>query len=224
MMLEPQQEQLDEDFEPGFGFDYFQDLDAVAPLLMHPVRKRAYVQAVLKPVSAKELAADNDLPLQRMSYHVRLLADAGLLRVVRRTPRRGAVETPSRAIATLEFSDRALEAASPETRAWIISGDLRAVVDDVLHAAERGAIDEPDFFFARAHFVVDEAGRERLTAELHEIYRRLAALEEELRVPASEAAHEINVLLGNYLGRREGGRHGPMVTGLSDDFDTIPAD
>ena len=217
-------EALDEDFEPAFGFEYFRDLDPIAPLIMHPIRKRAYIHAVRQPVSAKELAVENDLPLQRMSYHVRLLADAGLLRVVRRTPRRGAVETHYRAVATFEFSDSAMDAASPETRAMILGGDLRALVDDVLHAAERGAIDEPDFFYARAHFVVDDAGRERLTAELKDIYRRLAALEAELRVPLSDSAHEINVLLGNYFGRREGGRHGELVTGLSDDFDTIPPD
>ena len=223
-MIERHGEELDEDFEPALGFEYFQDVEEVLPIVMHPVRRRAYVQAVIKPVSAKELAAEHDVPLQRMSYHVRLLADAGLLRAVRRTPRRGAVETHYRAVATLEVNDVALAAAAPETRAMLLGGELRSLLDDVLHAAESGASDEPDFFHARAHFVVDSAGRERLAAELRDFYRRLDALEKELRVPLGEGVHEVNVVLGSYVGARLGGRHGAGLIGLSDDFDTIPAE
>ena len=83
---------------------------------IHPLRMRAYVEAVKGPVSAKELADRLGVPLQRMSYHVRLLAEAGLLEVVRKTPRRGAIETHYRAIATLEVDDEALTrlARAPE--------------------------------------------------------------------------------------------------------------
>ena len=215
---------VDEAFEPAPGFEYFTDLDAVAPLLIHPLRRRAYIEAVHGPVSAKDLAARLDVPLQRMSYHVRLLADGGLLRVVRRTPRRGAVETHYRAVATFEFSDEAAAHASPETIASIHEGDLRAKFDDLLHEAARGATADSDFFFLRAHFVVDDAGRERLRQELRAIYDRLSELERELRVPVSERAHELNVLLANYAGRREGGRNGPANHNLPDELETIPPD
>ena len=50
-----------------------------------------------------------------MSYHVRLLAEAGLLSVVRKTPRRGAIETHYRAVATLEVDDDALDAPRPSS-------------------------------------------------------------------------------------------------------------
>ena len=224
-MSEPQTEEIaDENFEPAPGFEYFTDLDAVAPLLIHPLRRRAYIEAVHEPVSAKDLAGRLDVPLQRMSYHVRLLADGGLLRVVRRTPRRGAVETHYRAVATFEFSDEAAAHASPETIASIHEGDLRAKVDDLLHEALRGATAEPDYFVLRAHFVVDDEGRKRLQEELRALYYRLADLERELRVPAGEGAHELNVLLANYSGKREGGRNGPANHNLPDELETIPPD
>jgi predicted ArsR family transcriptional regulator len=222
-MTHVQYEPIVEAFEPAPGFTYFQDTDSVAPL-MHPLRRRAYIEAVKAPVSAKELAARLEVPLQRMSYHVRLLADAGLLRVVRRTPRRGAMETHYRAVATFEFSDAAVARSSPETIAFLMESDARILAEDLVHAIGHGATAEEGFILARAHFVVDAAGRRRLDAELREIYRRLEALEQELRVAAGEDAVEVNVLLAAHLGRREGGRNGPVIAGLSDDFDTIPAE
>ena len=207
--------------EPISGAIAFKDLDAVKPLA-HPMRMRAYIEAVKRPVSAKELSELMDVPLQRMSYHVRALADAGLLRVVRRTPRRGAMETHYRAIATLEFTDEAEAATSPEGLAFWRQADLRMLTEDMEHAIEDGASEDPDYFLARAHFVVDERGRERLAELLRDFYRRLSALEEEVGVEPGEGAHEINVVLGQYAAPRARGRHGPWMTGLTWDYDTIP--
>ena len=214
--------EMAEDFEPAHGFEYFTDMEPVVGALLHPLRKRAYIEAVRGPVSAKDLAGRLDVPLQRMSYHVRLLADAGLLKVVRRTQRRGAMETHYRAVATLEFSDQAIAAASEETRATIMQADVRVFTEDLEHALSMGASNAPDYFLARAHFVVDDAGRERLAAELRRFHRHLEALERELRVSPGPGAHEINVIFGQYDGVRESGRHGPQHSGLSDDYDTIP--
>ena len=217
--LEPEEQYVDD--EPISGSVAFQNMDAVKPLA-HPMRMRAYIEAVKRPVSAKELSELMDVPLQRMSYHVRALADAGLLRVVRRTPRRGAMETHYRAIATLEFSDEAEAASSPEALMFWGQAQVRWLAEEVLHAVEHDAASEDDFFMSRAHFVVDDRGRERLAAELRAFYRRLAELEEELRVEPGEGAHEINVMLGQYSAPRAGGRQGPTMMGLPWDFDTIP--
>jgi DNA-binding transcriptional ArsR family regulator len=212
---------LGDDFEPALGFEYFDDVEA-ARIVMHPLRKRAYIEAVNGPVSAKDLAERLDVPLQRMSYHVRLLADAGLLRVVRRTQRRGAMETHYRAVATLEFNDSTMARASPETRAWFEQTEIQLIAEDLLHGVARGAAADRDFLVTRAHFVVDDRGRERLGTVLRDVYRRLSDLEQELRVQAGEGAHEVNVVLAQYAGRREAGRNGPALLGLDDTYDTIP--
>lgn len=207
--------------EPISGSIAFKDLDTVKPLA-HPMRMRAYIEAVKRPVSAKELAELMDVPLQRMSYHVRALADAGLLRVVRRTPRRGAMETHYRAIATLEFSDEAEAASSPEAIAFWRQAHLRWLTEEVLHAIDLGAAGDEDYFVTRAHFVVDDEGRKRLAEVLREFYKQLTALEAELAVEPGEGTHEINVLLGQYAAQRAGGRHGPSMVGLPWEYDTIP--
>ena len=51
------------------------------------------------------LARELDLPLGRVSYHIRLLADLGAIELVRTEPRRGALEHFYRAVTTVWFSE-----------------------------------------------------------------------------------------------------------------------
>src|SRR5687767_10789772 len=82
----------------------FMDEDAMRALA-HPIRIAIFMESVHRPLSAKEAAEMLEQPLPKVSYHVRALADAGLLKPVRRTRRRGAIETHYRAAAKLEVSD-----------------------------------------------------------------------------------------------------------------------
>jgi DNA-binding transcriptional ArsR family regulator len=208
--------------DPPEGIGVWEDLDTLKAL-MHPLRMRAYVEAVKRPVSAKDLSSLLDVPLQRMSYHVRLLAEAGLLTVVRKTPRRGAIETHYRAIATLEVDDDALTASPELLRMWT-QMILRVLAEDAEHAVERGEGDASEVFLARAHFRVDEAGIRRLRQEVLDFYDRLAALERELTPQAGEDARGFNIALMTHPGAREGGRNSPLVHQLGSDRLTIPED
>jgi DNA-binding transcriptional ArsR family regulator len=205
---------------PPEGLGVWEDLDTLRAL-MHPLRVRAYIEAVKGPVSAKELAGRLDVPLQRMSYHVRQLADAGLLRVVSRTPRRGAVETHYRAVATLEIDDDALMASPELLKVWV-QMLFRVLAEDAEHAITQGAPEGSDFLMARAHFVVDEAGSERLRQETLDFYDRLARLEEELRLDEGEGVHGLNLMFVLHPGVRAGGRNGPMMSQIGNDRQTIP--
>jgi DNA-binding transcriptional ArsR family regulator len=211
-----------DDDEPPPGLEVWQDLDTLRAL-MHPLRMRAYVEAVKGPVSAKELAERLEVPLQRMSYHVRLLAESGLLHVVRKTPRRGAVETHYRAVATLDVDDEALT-ASPELLTLWTQLLLRLIAEDADHAVEQGAGADEDFILARAHFAVDAAGRERVEQEVLDFYDRLARLEEELRRPDGEHTDGLNVALVVHRGAREAGRNGPLISQMGTTRLTIPPD
>jgi DNA-binding transcriptional ArsR family regulator len=196
--------------EPGSGLELLRDPD-VLRTLAHPTRMKIYTAMVEEPLSAKELAERFEQPLARLSYHVRTLADAGLLRAVRQTQRRGAVETHYRAIATLDVSDEALAAAGPDVYAMIARASIREVAEDALAAVEDGAADAADFMLGRAHFRVGRAGRERLFAAVLEFYERLAVLEEELREDEAADAIHMNVNLGLYEGDRHAGRNSPLI-------------
>ena len=195
---------------PGSGLELLRD-PAVLRALAHPTRMRIYVAAVREALSAKELAERFEQPLARVSYHMRALADAGLLRPVRQTRRRGAIETHYRAIATPDISDEVIAEADPEVVAFFAQAMVRDLADDTLDAVGRGAARNPDFVLSRAHFRVSEEGRERLFREMLAFYDRLRALEEELRQEAGEGAAEMNVTLGLYEGEQRAERNGPFV-------------
>ena len=65
--------------------------DPLISALSHPLRRKILRRA-RDPVSPKQLADSLREPLGNVSYHMRELADAGLLEFVRTEPRRGAVE------------------------------------------------------------------------------------------------------------------------------------
>jgi len=65
--------------------------------LKHPLRARIYQALLGGEASAAEIARSLRVPVPNVSYHVRALADAGLIVAARTTRKRGAVETHFRA-------------------------------------------------------------------------------------------------------------------------------
>jgi DNA-binding transcriptional ArsR family regulator len=69
--------------------------DAALKALGHPLRRmvlRRLEEANNGGLSPSELAKEFNAPLTHMSYHVRVLAETGAIRLTKTTPRRGAVE------------------------------------------------------------------------------------------------------------------------------------
>jgi DNA-binding transcriptional ArsR family regulator len=61
--------------------------------LKHPLRRRILrVMADRKPISPRELAGALEEPLSTVSYHVRVLAENGVVKEVRRQQVRGATQ------------------------------------------------------------------------------------------------------------------------------------
>lgn len=58
---------------------------------LSPIRRQLLAR-LREPGSATRLAAEMDLPRQRVNYHLRALEDAGLLELVEERPRRGCTE------------------------------------------------------------------------------------------------------------------------------------
>jgi DNA-binding transcriptional ArsR family regulator len=69
----------------------------IARALTHPLRARVLAILAERPASPKELASELGASLTLTSYHVRTLAELGVIRLERTTPRRGAVEHHYRA-------------------------------------------------------------------------------------------------------------------------------
>src|SRR3989442_12903134 len=82
------------------------DVDArVIKALAHPLRVRILGVLEQRAASPSEIAEELGAPLGNVSYHVRQLAAMKLIRLVRRTPRRGAIEHTYQADARPPISD-----------------------------------------------------------------------------------------------------------------------
>jgi DNA-binding transcriptional ArsR family regulator len=64
----------------------------VRKALSHPLRARILDVLREREASPRELAEELDAPLGVTAYHVRRLADLGLIALVRETHRRGSIE------------------------------------------------------------------------------------------------------------------------------------
>jgi DNA-binding transcriptional ArsR family regulator len=111
-------------------------------LALSPLRRRL-LERFREPASASQVAAELELPRQRVGYHVRALEAAGLLELVEERPRRGCTERILRARADAFVVDPAVIGAGPTS--------------DDRHAAEH--------LMAAATGVVRDIGRMQAAAD-----------------------------------------------------------
>jgi DNA-binding transcriptional ArsR family regulator len=73
------------------------DQEAIEKLLValrHPIRRRVLLETRggEEPMSPKGMAAQLRMPVSNVSYHVRVLAECGALRLVGTQPKRGSMQ------------------------------------------------------------------------------------------------------------------------------------
>ena len=103
--------------------------------MAHPMRARILAALHGGERSPVELARDLDASLGVVSYHVRVLADAGVIELARTTARRGAIQHHYR------LSDQGAVSGSvalSAERADRLAGELRAVVERARRDARGG--------------------------------------------------------------------------------------
>jgi len=130
-----------------------------AAVLMHPLRAEL-LRSAAAPASATELAARLGLSRQRVNYHVRALARAGLLRRAGRRRKRNMIE--QRYVAT--------------ARSYVLSPDVLGAAGVGAVGSGRGATAEDEF--SAAHLMALTA---RTQSELGRLMTGAAA--EQKRVP-----------------------------------------
>jgi DNA-binding transcriptional ArsR family regulator len=94
----------------------------VLKALNHPVRRQVMSMLDDGVASPKELAGRLGLSIPSVSYHVGILRDLGLIKVVRETPRRGAIERHYKAVArslsVRQVVDWVLASDQDKPRGW----------------------------------------------------------------------------------------------------------
>jgi DNA-binding transcriptional ArsR family regulator len=163
--------------------------------LAHPLRVRILNYLEQRTASPKQLAAEFNIPLGTVSYHVRALSSLGLLRLVARKPRRGAVEHYYRAELRPVISDDGWAAAPKIVKDAMIQSTLMAVGEYVETAANRGGFDREDIHLSRTTFEVDAEAWAEAAEELTAVFERIRKLADETTARLAEspddARHDI---------------------------------
>jgi DNA-binding transcriptional ArsR family regulator len=206
--------------------------------LAHPLRVR-----ILSILETREMASPNEMAdelgvsLGVMSYHVRRLHALGFLELVKRTPRRGAIEHHYRAKARPQVTDEGWAETPSIVKRAMVGASLQQISSYVNAAAGQGGFDRADAHLTRHVIKLDEQGRSELAkvmsgwlATIDEIEAEsaerieaagadadadakasgvvLMAFEAE-GVPTDDAGHDPEAA-GRHLGRRSSRRPRPL--------------
>jgi DNA-binding transcriptional ArsR family regulator len=131
----------------------------IARVLGHPLRPRILqILTVRGEASPNEIATELGVPLGTLSYHTRLLRDAGWIELVREVPRRGAVEHFYRARKRAYFDDAQWKNLPLAMRRQLASMTVGEVLQAASAAATEGAFDESGAHALRVPLELDDEG------------------------------------------------------------------
>ena len=117
----------------------------LAKALGHP-RRVAILECLNSngPMAPVEIARELGAELSNLSYHVRVLAEGGLILAIGRERKRGRFRTIYRSTARALFSDSAWSSLSPATKAEISATTFRVLATRTSDALEAGTFDSQD--------------------------------------------------------------------------------
>jgi DNA-binding transcriptional ArsR family regulator len=180
----------------------------VAKVLSHPLRPQILQILTLRgEASPNEIAAELGVPLGTLSYHTRLLRDAGWIELVREVPRRGAVEHFYRAVVRPWIDDTQWENLPLGVRRRLASMTVGQILRSASEAATAGGFDESAAHVDRLPLELDELGWSELSELLARTLESATEIQDRSnerrasRAPGSVRASELAIL--HYL--RAGG-------------------
>jgi DNA-binding transcriptional ArsR family regulator len=140
---------------------------ALVKSLAHELR--AEILAILneRMASPNELAKELGEGLSQVSYHVKVLKDYEVIRLVKTEPRRGAVEHYYRATSRAFLTDRDWHELPKSAREGMSADLFQMILDDVVASLEEEVFDErEDRHLSWTPMVVDERGWEEIVSVL----------------------------------------------------------
>lgn len=162
----------------------------VVKALAHPLRVRILAVLEERTASPSEIAEELDAPLGNVSYHVRQLAALGFAKLVKRTPRRGAIEHHYRAELSHTITDEAWGQVPEIVKQAMLGGVLEQVSADVSAAASSGGFSREDAHLSRLQLVLDEQGWTELYDALEGVIERVEDIRTSSQQRLEQAAHQ----------------------------------
>jgi DNA-binding transcriptional ArsR family regulator len=146
--------------------------------LAHPLRVQILSTLEDRVASPSDLASELNAPLGNVSYHVRTLADLGLVKLVKRRTRRGAVEHYYQARGRAQVSNRAWAQVPGVVKRSMVAVALEQAVDQAGAAAAAGGFDHEDSSLSRQTVTLDAKGWSELSKAVSKLNDELATIEQ----------------------------------------------
>ncbi len=150
---------------------------SLAKALAHPLRTRILSALEDRTASPSELATELGAPLGVVSYHVRRLAALRFLKLVKRVPRRGAVEHYYTAAAGPHITNSAWGSTPAIAKQAMISTVLADIGRRAADAASTGGFDDPQSHISRSPVMLDQEGWADAAREFDALLTRLKEIE-----------------------------------------------
>jgi DNA-binding transcriptional ArsR family regulator len=167
--------------------------------LAHPLRLRILSVLERRVASPKELAHEIGAPLTHVSYHVRQLAQLGVIELERTTPRRGAVEHHYRLEARPSITDEGWRGAPEIAKQALVGAVLGQLSAEVNAAAAEAGFSRDDAHLQRLSLELDDKGWHEASRALKAVVEDLQRIEEGARKrrkgPHSEGAASTVVVM-----------------------------
>jgi DNA-binding transcriptional ArsR family regulator len=163
---------------------------SLAKALAHPLRTRILAALEDRTASPSDLADEIDAPLGVLSYHVRRLEALGLLELVERVPRRGALEHYYTAVARPRITNDTWGATPTIVKQATIGAALQEVASHVNAAAADGGFDQAESHLTRSPVRVDQQGWRALACKLDALLPDVQQIEAESQERLRRADHQ----------------------------------
>jgi DNA-binding transcriptional ArsR family regulator len=163
---------------------------ALVRALAHPLRARILGILQERTASPSELSDELGAPLGNGSYHVRVLSDLKLIKLTKKTPRRGAIEHHYEAVSMAHITDEAWSQTTAVVKHAMVTSALQEVGRSVGQAAGLGGFERTDAHLTRTRLTLDEKAWRELSVALGRVVAKAEQLQEQSAKRLAKADHE----------------------------------
>jgi DNA-binding transcriptional ArsR family regulator len=167
--------------------------------LAHPLRVSILSALEHRVASPSELAEELEVPLPNLSYHIRMLVQLDMLKLVKTRPRRGAIEHYYQAKGRVSVTDKAWGEVPTLVKEAMVSASLRQVGEYVDTAAARGGFDAAEAHLSRQPVRLDQRGWKELSKKMETLFKDVQRIQAEADKRQKETDHVDEVDAGVVL-------------------------
>jgi DNA-binding transcriptional ArsR family regulator len=157
--------------------------------LAHPLRAKMLYELQEREASPKDLSKQFGVPLANVAYHIQVLRKLKLIRLVKKTPRRGAIEHRYKADQAAHIDDKAWSETPDLIKQRMVAANIEEVGRYVTAAAATGGFERDNSHLTRSRLVLDGEAWDTLAEKLMEVWTMVPALQEQSEARLRKSNH-----------------------------------